>query len=195
MTIPEPNEPTAEQGAGQVTLEEKAPVAKPTSWPDRILYKIENVVSFYLIGGIALFIMLWIAAEIFGRLAFNHTFYGVVDVVEIAVLVLVFASLGGVQRENSHMTMDLLEQSLKGKRAGQILRLIVRLLTLVVALIFTHQGIMAFLRSYQANIQTLALFWPIWPAMIFIPLGFLMLTIRLSIQFQQDIASLLKPKG
>ena len=69
------------------------------------------------------------------------------------------------------------------------------LLGLVTAIVFTYVGAMAFISSYETSIKTLAIFWPIWPAMIFIPIGFLMLTLRLSIQFKQDIASLLKPKG
>lgn len=186
MTAPGQNDTPNEK----TEVTEKASSGEIVRWLSRVFLASENTVSFCLSAAIICFVMLFITTEIFSRFIFNYSFLGIVDIVELCVVVLVFASLSGVQGDDAHIKMDLLADRLKGKRIGLVLLCINRLFLLVVALVFSYAGVMVALRSYQMNHLTNALFWPAWPAVMFIAVGFFLLSIRLGIQLKQYLASL-----
>ena len=188
MTGPGPDDkPTSEQG--QVTEVEKTPPNKTVRWPSRIFSFIENLISIRLNALIVLFMMLFVATEIISRKAFNVSFPAVVDIIILCMLVLVFASLSGVQRGESHLKIDIVTEKLRGRTAGFTLQLINRLLTLVISLFLCYVTVMATLKAYQHNTVTMAALLPTWPAVMFIPVGFLLISIRLIMQFKQDLGS------
>ena len=188
MTGPGPDDkPTSEQG--QVTEVEKTPPNKAVRWPSRIFGAVENLVSIRLNTVVVLFMMLFIAMEIFSRKAFNYSFPAVVDIVTLGMLVLVFASLSGVQREESHLKIDIITEKFKGKAAGAALQLINRLLTLAVALVLCYIALIAAIKAHQHNTVTMAALLPTWPAVMFIPIGFFLICVRIIVQFKQDLAS------
>lgn len=174
---------------GPVTESEKAPSNMATRWPGRVFGMVENVVSIHLNSLIVLFMMLFIAMEIFSRKAFNVSFPAVVDIVILCMLILVFSSLSGVQRGEAHLKIDIVTEKLKGKTAGFTLQLINRLLTLGISLFLCYIAVVATLKAYQYNTVTMAALLPTWPAVTLIPVGFLLLSIRLIIQFKQDLGS------
>ena len=157
--------------------------------PSRVFLVTENAVSFWLAAFSLLFIMFFIAIEIISRRTFNYSFMGVVDMVELGVLILVFAALSGIQRDNSHIIMDLVPNKFQGKRVGFIIQLTNLALTFAVALVLSYVAVKAALTTYQNNVVTLAVLLPLWPAAMFIPIGFFLLCIRLGIQIKQFIAS------
>lgn len=188
MTVPgSDDKPTSEQG--QVTETEKIHPNNTVRWPSRIFNFIEDLISIRLNALIILFMMLLIVTEIFSRKAFNVSIPAVVDIVILCMLVLVFASLSGIQREEAHLKIDIITEKLKGKTAGVTLELINRLLTLAVSFVLFYIALIAAIKAYQHNTMTMAALLLTWPAVAFIPIGFFLICIRLIIQFKQDLAS------
>ena len=147
----------------------------------------ENMISFYLNGAIIFSVMCMISIEILSRYFFNFSFMGVVDIVELTMLVLAFASLSGVQRDDNHIKVDLIEKKLNGRIIGLVLHLFNRLLTLLVSVVLFYVAIRAALEAYQDNILTWMVFLPKWPAVLFIPIGWFLLCIRVGIQIKHSL--------
>ena len=176
----------------QVTERAKTPFGEIARWLARVFLVSENAVSFYLNMAIVSFIALLIGSEIFMRFAFDYSYLGVVDLVTLCVLVILYASLSGVQRDNAHLRMDLLDKKLEGTRAGLIIHFISRLLTLGAALIIFYATLKTTLEIYQQQHVTLILHAYTWPAAMFMPIGWFLLCIRVGIQIKQELASALR---
>jgi TRAP-type C4-dicarboxylate transport system permease small subunit len=155
----------------------------------RVFETVENIFSFYLNGLIIGFVMFFISTEIICRYFFNFSFLGVMDIVELTMLVIAFASLSGVQRYERHIKVDLVERRLQGKWGGFVLKLFNRLLTLVVSIVLFYISIMALIEAYQDNILTWMIYLPKWPTVAFVPVGWLLLCIRVCIQIRQGLVS------
>jgi len=149
----------------------------------------ENIFSFYLNGIIICFVMFFISTEIICRRFFNFSFLGVMDIVELTMLIIAFTSLSGVQRDDRHIKVDLIEKKLQGRWSGFILSLFNKLLTLAVAIVLFYIAIRAAMEAYQDNILTWMIYLPKWPAVVFVPIGWLLLCIRVGIQIRQGFVS------
>lgn len=149
----------------------------------------ENIFSFYLNGLIIGFVMFFISTEIICRYFFSFSFLGVMDIVELTMLIIAFTSLSGVQKNDRHIKVDLLEKKLKGRRSGYILYLFNRILTLGVSIALFYISIRAVMEAYQDNILTWMIYLPKWPAVAFVPIGWLLMCIRVGIQVRQVFVS------
>lgn len=174
------------QGKNQISRANDASSGKIASRAGRLFGAVENIISFYLNGAIIFLVMCMISIEILSRYFFNFSFMGVVDIVELTMLVLAFASLSGVQRDDNHIKVDLIQKKLQGRVSGSVLSLFNRLLTMLVAVTFFYIAVRAALEAYQDNILTWMIFLPKWPAVLFVPIGWFLLCIRVGIQIKQS---------
>jgi len=174
------------QGKDQISGSNETSSGKTAGQASRLFETVENIVSFYLNEGLIFFVMAMIAIEILSRYFFNFSFMGVVDIVELTMLVLAFASLSGVQREDQHIKVDLIEKKLNGRLSGLVLHLFNQVLTLLVSVALFYIAVRAVLEAYQDSILTWMIFLPKWPAVLFIPIGWLLMCIRVGIQIKQS---------
>lgn len=181
------NESPNEGENREVTEPGKSSSGRIAHWPARAFLAIEDTFSFYLTVALVFLVMGFIAIEILSRRLANYSFIGVVDIVELAVLILTFACISGIQRDNAHIKVDLVPDMLKGK-AAFILKFINLLVILAVVLVFTYISGKAALEAYQKGMLTWMIFWPTWPATMFMPIGFLLISIRVGIQLKQYLA-------
>lgn len=158
---------------------------KTASQASRLFETVENIISFHLNGALIFSVMAMISTEILSRYFFGFSFMGVVDMVELTMLVLAFASLSGVQREGRHIKVDLIEKKLNGRLSGLILHLFNQVLTLLVSVVLLYIALRAVLEAYQDNILTWMIFMPKWPAVLFIPIGWFLMCVRVGIQIKQ----------
>ena len=159
-----------------------------------ILKSSERVFSFYIPGVFLAYICLFITTEILARLLFNYSFVGVVDLVEQTVVMVTYLSIAGVQSERGHITMDLLPNKLKTRRAGPILDcffLGVGIITMLVVLIAVT---FYWIHTIHGGDQLPTLVWPKWPFTIAMPLGILFMLLRLVMQFTESCLLVISEK-
>ena len=179
---------TSNKPTGNDTSEKPSP-SKSTSLLGKISFNIEEVISFYWSGLIVGFMALWITIEILARLSVNFSFYGIPDIVALLMVVLTFTSLSGVQRNKAHIRMDLLPNKLSGRSLG-ILETVNLLFGVVAAIIVFFAGTSYVLTLYEGGAVTEAVRWPLWTAGIFLPIGCLLLLLRLGVHIKQYFSTI-----
>jgi TRAP-type C4-dicarboxylate transport system permease small subunit len=153
-----------------------------SSLAGRAFSAVEAFLSYVLPGALVAFMMFFITAEVVLRLTINHSFVGLVDIISLCVIILAFLSLSGIQRENSHIAMDLVPMRLSGKHAGSVLEFINLLILIAALLPLIYTGACNVISLYQDQSTTMTIYWPLWPAGIVIPLGCLLMCMRVGIQ-------------
>jgi TRAP-type C4-dicarboxylate transport system permease small subunit len=142
----------------------------------------EDFFSFYAPGVLTVILMIVMVTEICLRWIFRTSMMGVVEIVESAMVVIVFCSLSGIQREKGHVRMNLLTDKLSGKKSGALLETLSIIYMFVICAPLLHPFTVAVIRFKQANEMTEYLSIPIWIVGIFMPLGLLVICIRLIAQ-------------
>ncbi|QBF32377.1 TRAP transporter small permease subunit [Thalassococcus sp. S3] len=153
---------------------------------DRSLLTVERF--FALISGVAvLSLMLMAVWSVGGRNLFNRPLPGYVDWVEAVMPLIAFMGIAFVQRDGTHIRMDIAISQLKG-RALWLFELISVLLIffLMVALVWGSWS--HFDRSFDWNApmwsrdSSIDIGLPLWPAKLLAPVAFGLLCLRLLIQ-------------
>lgn len=175
------------EGSGIRRVSEMMDSDKPSSLPARAFSAVEVFLSYFLTGALVAFMMLCVTAEVIFRLTFNHSFVGLVDVVSLCVIMLAFLSLSGVQRENAHIAMDLMPVRFSGRRVGSVLEFTNLLLVMVALLPLIYTGTFNVISLYQDKSSTMTIYWPLWPAGIAVPLGCILMFIRVGMQIWQRL--------
>jgi C4-dicarboxylate transporter DctQ subunit len=139
----------------------------------------EDLFSYYMPGVLIVVLMILMCTEICLRWAFRTSLMGVVEMVEVSMVVITFASLAGIQREKGHVRMNLLIDRLSGKRIGVLIETLNPLFILTMCAILLYPFIKAVIRFKQFNETTEYFLIPLWVVGIFMPLGLLVLCIRL----------------
>ncbi len=152
----------------------------------------EEIVSLSFSAWLIALMMFAVTTEIMSRYVFNAPIKGMAEIVSFAVIAITFMSLAGAQREKAHISMDLFSEKLSGRRAGLILELVLLLLmvvtvAIVVAMVFTRPFYL-----YQTNSMSDVLFIPKWTVALVMPIGSLLLLVRLGIQVKEQITGILK---
>ena len=135
---------------------------------DRKLLQLEQV--FALLSGLAVFsLMLLAVVSVGGRNAFNAPLPGYVDWIEQAMPLIAFMGIAYVQRDGSHIRMDIVVGALRG-RALWLFELISVLLMLVLMLALVWGSWSHFSRSFDfaaplwSRDSSIDISLPIWPA-------------------------------
>ncbi|WP_406649583.1 TRAP transporter small permease [Aliisedimentitalea scapharcae] len=153
---------------------------------DRWLLKLEQVLA--LLSGIAVFSLMVLAVvSVGGRNAFNAPLPGYVDWIEQAMPLIAFMGIAYVQRDGTHIRMDIVISRLKG-RALWLFELISVLLILILMMALVYGSWSHFLRSFDfaaplwSRDSSIDIGLPIWPAKLLAPVAFGVLCLRLMVQ-------------
>ena len=153
---------------------------------DRRLLVLERFLA--LLSGIAIFMLMVLAVRsVGGRAFFNAPLSGYVDWIEAAMPLIAFMGIAYVQRDGSHIRMDILVSKLKG-RALWLFELISVVLILLLMLALVWGSWSHFLRSFDfgaplwSRDSSIDIGLPIWPAKLLAPVAFATLCLRLALQ-------------
>ena len=169
--------------AGKVAIVEDSSLL---SRLDIILLKLERFCA--LISGLTIFSLMFLAVySVSGRKFFNAPLAGYVDYIEAALPVIAIMGVSYVQRDGSHIRMDIFVSLLKG-RALWLFELISILLILLLILYLTWGAWLHFDRSFDCSRplcsrdSSIDIGLPTWPSKLVVPFAFTVLSFRLILQ-------------
>lgn len=153
---------------------------------DRQLLKVEQALA--LCSGIAVFMLMVLAVvSVGGRNLFNAPLPGYVDWIEQAMPLIAFMGIAYVQRDGTHIRMDIVIGRLRGRWLWGAELISVVLIFLLMALLvwgsWAH-----FQRSFDfgapmwSRDSSIDIGIPLWPAKLLAPVAFAVLCLRLLIQ-------------
>jgi TRAP-type C4-dicarboxylate transport system permease small subunit len=153
---------------------------------DRMLLPLERFCA--LLSGLAIFSLMFLAAySVTGRKFFASPMAGYVDYIEAAMPIIAIMGVSYVQRDGTHIRMDMLVANLKG-RVLWLFELISVLLILVLIIALTWGAWEHFDRSFDcarplcSRDSSIDIGIPIWPSKLVVPIAFGVLVLRLLLQ-------------
>ena len=153
---------------------------------DIILLKLERFCA--LISGLTIFSLMFLAVySVSGRKFFNAPLAGYVDYIEAALPVIAIMGVSYVQRDGSHIRMDIFVSLLKGRTLWHF-ELISILLILLLILYLTWGAWLHFDRSFDCSRplcsrdSSIDIGLPTWPSKLVVPFAFTVLSFRLILQ-------------
>ena len=153
---------------------------------DKALEPLERFMT--LISGLAVFSLMVLAVwSVGGRKFFGSPLLGYVDYIEAAMPIIAILGVSWVQRDGTHIRMDLLVTRLKGRMLWLFeLISVLMILLLIVALVW---GAWAhFDRSFGcarplcSRDSSIDIGLPIWPSKLIVPVALAILALRLGLQ-------------
>jgi TRAP-type C4-dicarboxylate transport system permease small subunit len=153
---------------------------------DRALLPLERACA--LLSGLAIFSLMFLAVySVTGRKFFASPLAGYVDYIEAAMPLIAIMGVSYVQRDGTHIRMDMLVGALKG-RALWFFELVSILLILVLVLALTVGAWEHFDRSFDcarplcSRDSSIDIGIPIWPSKLIVPIALAVLALRLFLQ-------------
>lgn len=153
---------------------------------DRALLPLERLCA--LLSGLAIFSLMFLAAySVTGRKFFASPLAGYVDYIEAAMPIIAIMGVSYVQRDGTHIRMDMLVSKLRG-RVLWLFELISVLLMLLLIVALTWGAWEHFDRSFDcarplcSRDSSIDIGIPIWPSKLVVPIAFGILTLRLVLQ-------------
>ena len=153
---------------------------------DRALLPIERFCA--LLSGLAIFSLMFLAAySVTGRKFFGSPLLGYVDYIEAAMPIIAIMGISYVQRDGTHIRMDMLVGALRG-RVLWAFELFSVLLILVLVIALTWGAWEHFDRSFDcarpfcSRDSSIDIGLPTWPSKLVVPVAFAVLVARLLIQ-------------
>jgi TRAP-type C4-dicarboxylate transport system permease small subunit len=153
---------------------------------DRMLLPIERFCA--LMSGAAIFSLMFLAVySVTGRKFFASPMAGYVDYIEAMMPIIAIMGVSYVQRDGTHVRMDMLVSALKG-RVLWFFELVSVLLILVLILALTWGAWEHFDRSFDcarplcSRDSSIDVGIPVWPSKLVVPIAFGVLVLRLLLQ-------------
>ncbi len=153
---------------------------------DRWLLSLEQALA--LLSGLAVFSLMVLAVvSVGGRNAANMPLPGYVDWIEQVMPLVAFMGISYVQRDGSHIRMDIVVGRLQG-RALWFVEMVTVLLVLVLMMALVWGSWAHFQRSFDfgaplwSRDSSIDIGIPIWPAKLLAPVAFSVLCLRLVLQ-------------
>ncbi len=153
---------------------------------DRALLPLERICA--LFSGVAIFSLMFLAVySVTGRKFFASPMMGYVDYIEAMMPIIAIMGVSYVQRDGTHIRMDMLVSALKG-RVLWLFELISVLLMLVLIVALTWGAWEHFDRSFDCSRpfcsrdSSIDVGLPIWPSKLVVPVAFGVLVLRLMLQ-------------
>ncbi|OJI92612.1 TRAP-type C4-dicarboxylate transport system permease small subunit [Planktotalea frisia] len=153
---------------------------------DRTLLPLEKFCA--LLSGLAIFSLMFLAVySVTGRKFFASPMMGYVDYIEAAMPIIAIMGVSYVQRDGTHIRMDMLVSVLKG-RVLWLFELISVLLILLLIVALTWGAWEHFDRSFDcarplcSRDSSIDVGIPIWPSKLVVPFAFAILSARLILQ-------------
>jgi len=153
---------------------------------DRMLLPLERFCA--LLSGLAIFSLMFLAAySVTGRKFFASPMMGYVDYIEAAMPIIAIMGVSYVQRDGTHIRMDMLVSALKGRTLW--LFELISVLLMLLLIVFLMWGAWAhFDRSFDmtkplfSRDSSIDVGIPIWPSKLVVPIAFAVLVLRLLLQ-------------
>ncbi len=153
---------------------------------DRALLPIERFCA--LLSGLAIFSLMFLAVySVAGRKFFGSPLLGYVDIIELLMPLIAIMGVSYVQRDGTHIRMDMLVGQLKG-RTLWFFELISILMILILMVALTWGAWDHFERSFDcarpfcSKDSTTDIYLPLWPSKLVVPVAFFILVLRLLLQ-------------
>jgi len=153
---------------------------------DRALLPVERFGA--LLSGLAIFSLMFLAAySVTGRKFFASPLAGYVDYIEAAMPLIAIMGVSYVQRDGTHVRMDMLVSALRG-RVLWFFELVSVLLIIVLIAALTWGAWEHFGRSFDcarplcSRDSSIDIGLPIWPSKLVVPIAFGILLLRLLLQ-------------
>ncbi len=153
---------------------------------DRALLPVERFCA--LLSGLAIFSLMFLAAySVTGRKFFASPLAGYVDYIEAAMPIIAIMGVSYVQRDGTHIRMDMLVGALKGRMLW-LFELITVLLMLLLIVALTWGAWDHFDRSFDcarpwcSRDSSIDIGIPAWPSKLVVPVAFGILALRLVLQ-------------
>ncbi|MDP6515027.1 MAG: TRAP transporter small permease [Alphaproteobacteria bacterium] len=131
---------------------------------------------------IILFVMAYVLAEVVMRYAFNSPLPGHLEGAELLLPMIVFFAVSYTQSRNGHVGMTLVVDMLspQTRRITDIVTLVLSMLTCAVLAYFGAKQ--AYIAWDIDDVTMTPPYWPIWPSAAVVPIGYLLLSIRMCLQ-------------
>jgi len=149
---------------------------------------IEKLFSLYLVGFVILSMMIFVTYEVLTRKFFSISTPAIVDLVSLAMLIIVFCSLSGIQRREEHLRIDFLVAKLKGTKLF-LSRLFEQIISLASCLFFTYASFRVLMYTIKFNSLSEGALIPKWYFFIFVPISLILLCIRIVFQIGDTFSS------
>lgn len=153
---------------------------------DRTLLPIERFCA--LLSGLAIFSLMFLAVySVTGRKFFGSPMMGYVDYIEAAMPIIAIMGVSYVQRDGTHIRMDMLVSKLNG-RVLWLFELVSVLMILVLIAALTWGAWEHFQRSFDcarpwcSRDSSIDISLPAWPSKLIVPIAFSVLVLRLILQ-------------
>jgi TRAP-type C4-dicarboxylate transport system permease small subunit len=153
---------------------------------DRALLPIERFCA--LLSGLAIFSLMFLAVySVAGRKFFGSPLLGYVDIIELLMPLIAIMGVSYVQRDGTHIRMDMLVGRLKGRMLW-FFELVTVLLILILMVALTWGAWDHFERSFDcarpfcSKDSTTDIYLPLWPSKLIVPVAFFILVLRLILQ-------------
>jgi TRAP-type C4-dicarboxylate transport system permease small subunit len=152
-----------------------------------LLAKIEHYLT-YAATALIIFVMLFVCAEVVMRYAFNSPIPGHLEGSELFVPIIVFFAISYTQSQKGHVGMTLVVDALPPgvRRYVEIVTLLLSVLTCAVLSYFSFKY--AYNEWLIEDVTMTPPYWKLWPSAAAIPLGYMMIAIRLYLQALHLIA-------
>ena len=167
---------------GAAVLEDSSLLSKL----DRALRPLERLCAY--LSGFAIFSLMFLAVySVSGRKFFGSPLLGYVDIIEVMMPLIAIMGVSYVQRDGTHIRMDMLVSALRG-RALWLFELISVLLMLVLMIALAWGAWDHFARSFDcarplcSKDSTTDIYLPLWPSKLVVPIAFAVLVLRLVLQ-------------
>ncbi|MEK6204667.1 MAG: TRAP transporter small permease [Amylibacter sp.] len=153
---------------------------------DRALLPIERFCA--LLSGLAIFSLMFLEVySVTGRKFFGSPLLGYVDIIELLMPLIAIMGVSYVQRDGTHIRMDMLVGQLKGRMLW-FFELVSVLLILDLMVALTWGAWDHFERSFDcarpfcSKDSTTDIYLPLWPSKLIVPVAFFILVLRLLLQ-------------
>ena len=146
-----------------------------------LLSKIEHYLT-YASTALIIGIMVYVCAEVVMRYVFNSPLPGHLEGSELFVPIIVFFAISYTQSQNGHVGMTVVVESLPPavRRYVDISTLLLSVLTCAVLSYFSYK--FAYNEWVIDDVTMTPPYWRIWPSAAAVPLGYMLIAMRLYLQ-------------
>lgn len=141
--------------------------------------------------GLLIIMLLLGTADVIGRYLFNHPISGATEVFEILLPGIVLLSWGYVQRDHSHIAVDVLYERFP-PRFKAFVALFITVLSIAVAALMVYQGVDEAILNYQIGRTIRNIDVPQYIPMLLVPVGAFTFLLALLVDFHQNLKNVRK---
>ncbi len=152
---------------------------------DQAAWRIEQGLNLTA-NALILFVMCFVVAEVVLRTMFNAPIPGHLEIAELIAPAIIFLALAYTQSTGGHVNMTLVVDLLspRGQRYAEIFNLF---LSVTIYAILTYFSAKHTHRTWLYGDNTMNYYYPVWPSTLAVTIGFFFTTLRLYMDFLQQL--------